>query len=1079
MKIHRLAAIVIALACAGCLDTTVEAPEPEQQTPVAPTAPPPAELVDTDEDGLYDSEESTGWNAVTLSVRGEPITRAVTSDPNEADTDGDGLFDSVEKQLGIDPRDGDSDDDGLTDYQEFAEVYSDAARQDTDGDTLGDGREFNFFKTSPTQKDTDGDQIQDDQEILLANRNARAADLPLPAIDVGNVDLRLDVRFTATSAQGTRQLEQKSASTSLVQTATKSFSNTDSSTHTVAAKLAIEGEYSAKVGGKGAGYSVKGTVEASYSGQWTSSFTRESSNQSQDSVSRTFSTDEEVTNQETVQRTIDRASMSVAVRIRNIGNIAFTLQNLQITALLQDPRDPTRLIPIATLVPDAPPPNGFSLGPLVPERGPFVFRNDQIFPALVQDLMLDPRGLVFKISNYDITDEIGRNFAFTSQAITDRTTPLVIDYGGADSDGDGEGDKTDRYRIATSSGRPMQDTNDDGVIDARDRRIAYDGGGAAVGITVAEALEGIVGLKHYDEDSQPVTSLTSLEVENSYSTRVVDGLRVLWRVRGVSKELGNPLRQWEVLTPRGIAAYDGDIRNLVLSPDNGITLANLQDLDDDRIPARWEFIHGCSDTIVDTDSDTLNDYQELFEGWQIDVVGRGSYRTYSSCARTDSDNDGLSDVQEVTAKTDPKSSDTDGDGVSDTDELNGYRIVARITPIAAGSTCFEATAQEIQCTSDPLNPDTDGDTLEDGDERTLGTDPTVNDGDRVFDDDGDGLSNFDETSGWTVTFRRVSTTAGTDGVTVTCTPQLDNDAVCDGLNEPTSDPKNADTDNDGVIDGREKELGLHPRRSDTDSDGLSDRREVDGISGTCNGNPRTADTDPRDADGDDDGLSDGAEVSAWTDNSWVVRVVGQAPYLACPDPTQGDADLDLLADGAERALAGPTDPNDFDTDGDGSSDGREAQPGWPTDPLAEDELLDVRYTRIDTLGSCEGAFDDVGEFQGTFWIQHGIVPEQLFSLAEGQAPAVFRSLTPPEAVIIPTDRSRRVVLRPGESVRLYTENLVECDAAICALSSAGNDPLTALNQTYAYGGGNKTETFDHQCGGSPGLQTTVVITEMQ
>lgn len=367
MKTYRLALLgLIAVLCTACLDTTVEAPEPEP-APAAPAAPPPAAtLVDTDEDGLYDSEETTGWSAVTLSVRGEPSTRPVTSDPEEADTDEDGLLDSVEKQLGIDPRDGDSDDDGLTDYQEFAEVYSDAARQDTDGDTVADGREFNFFKTSPTQKDTDGDQIQDDQEILLANRNARAADLPLPAIDVGDVDLRLDVRFAATSAQGTRLLEQKSAATTLAQTETKSFSNTDSSTHQVTAKLAIEGEYSAKVGGKGAGYSVKGTVEAGYSGQWTSSFTRESSSQSQETVARTFSTDEEVTNQETVQRTIERASMSVAVRIRNIGNIAFTIENLQITALLQDPRDPTRLIPIATLVPDttAGTPNRFSLGPL-------------------------------------------------------------------------------------------------------------------------------------------------------------------------------------------------------------------------------------------------------------------------------------------------------------------------------------------------------------------------------------------------------------------------------------------------------------------------------------------------------------------------------------------------------------------------------------------------------------------------------------------------------------------------------------------------------------------------------------------
>src|SRR5581483_10353082 len=120
-----------------------------------------------------------------------------------------------------------------------------------------------------------------------------------------------------------------------------------------------------------------------------------------------------------------------------------------------------RLIPIATLVPDptANVPNSFNLGPLVPERGPFIFSNDQIFPSLVQDLMLSPRGLQFRVSNYDLIDERGRQFAFTSQDINDRTAAVVIDYGGHDSDGDGQGDYTERYRVATSSGRLAIDTN--------------------------------------------------------------------------------------------------------------------------------------------------------------------------------------------------------------------------------------------------------------------------------------------------------------------------------------------------------------------------------------------------------------------------------------------------------------------------------------------------------------------------------------------------------------------------------------------------------------------------------------------
>lgn len=1044
-----------------------------------------ADLVDSDGDGLYDSEEQAGWNVTTLSANGVASTWSTTSNPHLADTDGDGLNDGLEKQLGTDPRDSDTDDDGLTDHQEYLEIYSDPTRQDSDGDTIADGREFNFFRTSPTQKDTDGDQLPDNEEILLANRNARAADLPLPSIDVGDVDLRLDVRFVASSAAGTRVLEQKSSATTLVQSTRKAFSNTDSNTHEFMAKATVEAEYSAKA--DSAGYSVKGSVEAGYTGQSTSSFTRESSSESQKSVARTFSSDREVSNQETVQRSIERASMSVAVRIRNIGNIAFNIENLQITALLQDPRNPTKLIPIATLVPDttAGAPNRYSLGPLVPERGPFVFRNDQIFPALIEDLMLDPRGLVFKISNFDLTDEVGRNFAFTSQDINDRTTPLVIDYGGADSDNDGVGDETDRFRLATSSGRPLEDTNGDGVIDSRDRRMVRDYAGRATGITLIEALEGIVGLRHYDEDSHPSATLGALDQQGSYSTRMVDGARVLWRVRGVSKELGNPLRQWEILTPEGIAPRRGDFNAIVIAPERGITLANVQDLDDDRIPARWEYIHGCSDSHVDTDGDGLSDYQELFGGWTIDVVGRGTYRSYSSCARTDTDLDGLSDAAEVNrrvggvaAPTDPRSHDTDGDGISDADEISGYLIVRRFGEHVPGSTCTPLAPPEMVCTSDPLNPDSDGDTLKDGDERTLGTDPTVNDGDRVFDDDGDGLSNFEEERGWTVSFRRASTAANVDGQLVTCTPQHDGIPECDGVHEPVSDPRDPDTDDDGVPDNEEKLRGLNPRNADTDGDQLSDRRELDGIDGSCNGSPLTAETDPLDADSDNDLLADGDEVRAWTDGSWVVRVVGQAPYIACPDPTQADADLDGLVDGAERALSGgPTDPKNWDTDGDGVSDLREAAPGRPTDPLAEDQLLDVRYNQIEALGTCEGPLDVIGEFMGGFWIQAPTGIERLFSLDEGQGPFAYREMAVNDLISVPADRARRVTLRPGQFVRLYTQGLAECDQAICALDGLGNDPLVEVEARYDYPVAQNTlDATENTCGNADGLRTTYGVT---
>lgn len=1060
------------------------------------TAPRLADLVDTDEDGLYDSEEQRGWRTTILLPGGEGVSWQVSSDPLAPDSDGDGLRDDAEKRLNADPRDTDTDDDGLLDNQEFREILSNVTRQDTDGDGLIDGEEFHRFLTSPLHRDTDGDQLPDGDEVLLANRNARAADVPLPAIKIGNVDLQLDVRFVATSAQGSRELEQKSVATTLVQTQNRSYSNTDSTSHQVTAKATLEAEYSVKasvdatgVPGGEAGYSVKGSVETGYTGQWTSSFTASSSNESAKTLARTQSTDQEVTQQETVQREVRGASMRVPVSIRSIGSIAFTIENLQISAFIQDPQDPGRLVPVATLVPAANMPNSFNLGPLVPERGPFIFTNDQIFPALVEDLMRDPRGLIFKVANYDITDELKRNFAFTSQAITDRTTPLVIDYGGADSDGDGEGDTTDRFHVATSSGRAITDTNGDGRVDASDRRVVFDAQGKTVGITVREALEGIVGLKHFDEDATPTSALSAGDIATSFSTRIVNGVRVLWRVRDVSKELGTPLRQWEVLTPDGIAAHNSNFLERVISPQNGITLAHVQDLDDDRIPANWEFIYGCSDRSTDTDQDGLSDGAELFTGWTVDVVGRGAYRTFSSCARADSDRDGLTDAEEgaFAAPTDPKQPDTDRDGVTDSDEINGYTIELRLDAVDPTSSCSAldtGTAdQAILCTSDPLAPDSDGDTLADGDEVTLGTDPTVNDGDRVFDDDADGLSNFDEISGATVTYRRVSTTRLVDGTLVTCTPQNDGIAECDGANEPTSDPQEADTDNDGLTDGEERERGTHPRRPDTDGDGQRDATELAAVSATCNGEAISAQTGPLDADMDNDLLSDGAEISTWTTGSWVIRVAGETPYVACPNPTVADADLDELVDGEERALTddgdpAPTDPNLFDTDADGVSDAREAAPGRPTDPLAEDQWVDFRYTQIAAVGDCDGGlFDEIGEFVGALAFQVGLNRQEVTDLR--QPPFNYTNMTVGTVLPVQADRNRRFVLRPGDTVRAFSHDFWECDGAFeCLSQTTGDDDLTEDSEEFAYPVADDTAIFEHTCGGDPGLETTLVVTEL-
>ncbi|MDK8870382.1 hypothetical protein QP998_07275, partial [Corynebacterium macclintockiae] len=88
---------------------------------------------------------------------------------------------------------------------------------------------------------------------------------------------------------------------------------------------------------------------------------------------------------------------------------------------------------------------------------------------------------------------------------------------------------------------------------------------------------------------------------------------------------------------------------------------------------------------------------------------------------------------------------------------------------------------------------------------------------------------------------------------------------------PAEDPK--DSDNDGLTDDKEKELGTDPNKADTDGDGINDGDEVNGSKNPFDkdgkkvedGKPG-APTDPTKADSDGDGTNDGDEVTGSKNN---------------------------------------------------------------------------------------------------------------------------------------------------------------------------------------------------------------------
>ncbi len=163
---------------------------------------------------------------------------------------------------------------------------------------------------------------------------------------------------------------------------------------------------------------------------------------------------------------------------------------------------------------------------------------------------------------------------------------------------------------------------------------------------------------------------------------------------------------------------------------------------------------------------------------------------------------------------------------------------------------------------------------------------------------------------------------------------FDNDGLTNSKErELGTDPHIADTDGDGLLDGEEV-LTYHsnPLKQDTDDDGLDDFKEV-----------METNTDPSKADTDSDGLSDGQEIARKTDphnpdTDGDGLLDGEEVNKYETNPLTSDTDGDGLSDGEEVQTYGSS-PKIKDTDGDGLSDGDEVNK-YQTNPAQEDSDQD-------------------------------------------------------------------------------------------------------------------------------------------
>lgn len=381
-------------------------------------------------------------------------------------------------------------------------------------------------------------------------------------------------------------------------------------------------------------------------------------------------------------------------------------------------------------------------------------------------------------------------------AAVQRHRDIGIVFVAAAGNDSGDNDKTPHY----PSSFDLTNVISVGAIDSIGQRAWFSNGGR---LSVDLFAPGYDILSTWPNNSLAYASGTSMAAPH------VSGMIALYAALNPDLTASELIRNiLDNVTP------NGNIRGLCATGGVAHMVLPVTDRDQDGMDDRWERSHGlnsgnAADARQDPDGDGVDNLAEFKAGTDpfnadtdADGLGDGEElnRRQTNPLTADSDNDGLPDGDEVNRGTDPLVMDSDGDGVNDGREV-------------------------LESGTDPLNADTDSDGMPDGFELLHGLDPR-DASDADIDPDGDGLDNRAEAANGTDPF-----STDTD---------FDNLPDDEELGRYGTSPILADSDGDGMFDGWEIEYGFDPGLA-ADGD-----RDADG-DGALNRDEFRAGTNPRDA----------------------------------------------------------------------------------------------------------------------------------------------------------------------------------------------------------------------------------------
>lgn len=550
--------------------------------------------------------------------------------------------------------------------------------------------------------------------------------------------------------------------------------------------------------------------------------------------------------------------------------------------------------------------------------------------------------------------------------------PDLIEYGGTDTDGDGQLDD-------------LTDTNTDGMADLID----VDNGGTALTRPDSDN-DGIRDYLDLDSDNDGLTDTVESGGDDTNNDGAIDGFASDTDNDGLADSV-DPDNSG---TPIGNSDIDGDgvldFRDLDVDndgypdileaggtdSDNDGIVNNQLDSDNDGVPDNVDVsqfaTNGGSGT--DSDGDQIDDTFDVTQTGGSDTDGDGIDNTFD----TDANGDGYDDAIEASpygqedkegdGNKDFRDMDSDGDGIPDVTEFgqtvnltnaqisgftdantNGWNDTQEVTPITPGNG-----------DSDGLNDYQDIDADDDGipdnlEAQTNATYIAISDADT----DGDGLDDaYDPDNGGTILVPVNTDGTGNDDYLDT---DSDDDTVPDAVEGANDDRSQfADWDSNSNNDATDEATFS----VDNDNDGLRDLYDTDFSATSSNvtgsiGNAQDSDADGiwdhQDTDDDGDNLLTSAEDTDTVDGDPTNDFAGAGTPI--PDYLFGNQDIDV---------DGVIDGRDLDSDNDGIANTDE-DGGVGIDPSGDidfDGLRNFEDPDIDGDGA-DNVADGDGDGNGT------------------------------------------------------------------------------------------------------------------